>query len=430
MGTEETLAASSADSESLDYSQLVRKDRVHGSIYTSDQVYKDELERIWFASWVAIGHDSEVPSPGDFVRRSIAGQPLIMSRGHDGVLRVFFNRCPHRGNMLCPEKSGNAKAFTCAYHGWTFRNSGELRVFRGPKGYPGEDPSEYSLSEVPRVDTYQGFVFVSLNPNCPDLSEHLGLAAKRLDRLADFAPSGKIELSAGMLRHKNSSNWKIQLENVIDGYHVQVSHRSVLKTVSARLGDPYSDNSGARARYVGNGHTELDLTGSYRSLGQPMRWLSENPGVHDYPDVLRQVRGTECADDLLAEGPPHIAIWPNLLVLELFVVILDPVSAGETTQLHTPIMFGGAPDLNRRILRAVEGATGAAGLLIADDTAVNERLQVGLTAQQPEWVVLRRGLNRETVEAEGSYSGEITDESPNRGFFEHYVAAMEGAARV
>lgn len=425
MGRDERLIASSNHNESLDYRQLVHHDRVHGSVYTSDHIYKEELERIWFHSWVAIGHDSEVPSPGDFVRRSVAGQPLLMSRGHDDVLRVFFNRCPHRGNMVCEAQTGNASAFTCSYHGWTFRNSGELRVFSGPKGYQDEDPSEYSLNEVPRVDTYQGFVFISLNPDCQDLTDHLGLAAKRLDRLVEFAPSGRIELSAGMLRHRNSSNWKIQLENVIDGYHVQSVHRSVLSTVSERLGDPYTDSSGSRARYLGNGHTELDLTESYRQSGVPMRWLSEKPGVHDYPDTLRGVRGVERADELLAGGPPHIAIWPNLLVLELFVVILDPISARETIQWHTPILYGGAPDLNRRILRAVEGAIGSAGLLIADDTAINERNQAALEAREPEWLVLRRGLKREMKDAEGCASSEITDETPNRGFFEYYATVMD-----
>ena len=109
-----------------DYTAMVQPDRVHGRVYYDPDIFNDELERLWYREWVYVGHDSEVPESGDYCTKRIGAQPLIMSRSGDGAVHVLLNRCAHRGNTVCQETSGNANTFRCAYHGWTYRNSGEL----------------------------------------------------------------------------------------------------------------------------------------------------------------------------------------------------------------------------------------------------------------------------------------------------------------
>src|SRR5665213_4117505 len=85
--------------------------RINGRVYRDAELFQRELEQIWYRVWVYVGHESEVPAPGDFVRRQIGLQPVIMVRGQDSKVRVFYNRCRHRGNLLCLPDKGNAAQF-------------------------------------------------------------------------------------------------------------------------------------------------------------------------------------------------------------------------------------------------------------------------------------------------------------------------------
>jgi nitrite reductase/ring-hydroxylating ferredoxin subunit len=108
-----------------------------------------------------VGHDSEIPRSGDFVARHVGTEPVIMVRGKDGAVSVLVNRCMHRGTMVCPAERGNARTFTCAYHGWTYEISGELLGVPYPGGYAAFDKSAHGLTRAPRVSSYRGFVFAS-----------------------------------------------------------------------------------------------------------------------------------------------------------------------------------------------------------------------------------------------------------------------------
>ena len=93
---------SSATPAAIDYKTLVQADRIHASLYTDPRIFADEMDRIFHAGWVFVGHDSEIPRPGDYVTRPIGREPVIMVRGKDGGIAVLVNRCMHRGTMLCP----------------------------------------------------------------------------------------------------------------------------------------------------------------------------------------------------------------------------------------------------------------------------------------------------------------------------------------
>ena len=408
-----------------DYASLIQPDRVHGSLYTDPAIFAEELERIWYHTWVFVGHASEVPEPGDYVRKSVAQQDVIMTRGKDGQVRLLLNRCAHRGNLVCEDARGNSSSFRCPYHGWTYRNTGELLGYPYNKGYGGKNKLDLALGRVPRVDSYRGFVFGSFAEDGPTLTEHLGAAAGEIDRLARLSPEGEIQLSAGWLQHRTRANWKLLAENETDGYHPQFVHGSIFSVTGSTIGPLYSDNSTAVTRDLGNGHSENDLRPEFRRFGEPMRWFGTTEDrVPDYVAAMRELHG-DTAEDILVEGSPHVMIFPNLFIAEIQIFVIQPTAVNECVQHSTAIQFKGAPELNRRMVSQTIGSVGPAGMLLADDTEMYERNQRGVEMLRPEWLDIRRGLMRERVDERGLTIGGATDETGMRGFWSHYCGLME-----
>ena len=138
--------------------------RVKRAAMTREDVWALERERIFDTCWLYIGHDSEIEAPGDFVRRRVAGRPLVLVRGQDGAVRALINSCTHRGARVCRQDKGNAKSFQCFYHAWTFNTEGALVGIPDRDGYaPGVDPTQLGLRHVPRLDCYRDFWFVSFS---------------------------------------------------------------------------------------------------------------------------------------------------------------------------------------------------------------------------------------------------------------------------
>jgi len=407
------------------YSRLIQPGRVHGSLYTSDEIFAEELEKIWYRSWVFVGHESEVASQNDYVRKRLGLQDVIMTRSKDGQVHLLLNRCAHRGNLVCEDNRGNSSSFRCAYHGWTYRNSGELLGYPYNKGYGGKGQLDLRLGSVPRVASYKGFVFGSFAEDGPTLEEHLGAAKGELDRLARLSPDGEVELTAGWLQHRTKANWKLLAENETDGYHPQFVHGSIFSVTGSPIGALYSDASTAVCRDLGNGHSENDLRPEFRRFAEPMRWFGTTEDrVPDYVSTMRELHG-EAAEEILIEGAPHVMIFPNLFVAEIQVFNIQPVAANESIQFATAVQLKGAPELNRRMVSQSIGSVGPAGMLLADDTEMYERNQRGLAELRPEWVDVSRGAGRERVDENGFRVGGATDEVGMRGFWRHYKSLME-----
>ncbi len=407
---------------------LIEPDRVHGSLYTDPAVYQAELERIWYRTWVYVGHESEVREPGDYVLKSIGPQPVIMSRDRTGTIHLLLNRCTHRANLVCDAPQGNSSAFRCPYHGWTFSNSGQLLGYPFSAGYGGRElKQELGLAKVSRVDSHQGFVFGSFAEEGPSLLEHLGAAADAIDRLVRLSPEGRVELSAGWLKHRVKANWKMLLENETDGYHPQFVHASIFEVASSGIGALYGERSAAVSRDLGGGHTENDLRPEFRRMGQPLAWFGTTPDrLPGYVARMREAHG-EAAESILVDGSPHVMVFPNLFLAEIQLFVLQPLAVDETVQHVTAIQFAGAPDLNRRVLQQTIGSVGPAGFLLADDSEVYERNQRGVQALRPEWLVLKRGLHRERRDDDGHLVGDATDEVPARAIWRHYRELMTPA---
>ncbi len=122
--------------QQANFAELVLDDRVHGSLYTSPSVFLEEMDRIFHNGWVYAGHESEIPQPGDYVARRIGRQPLILTRDKLGEMHLLYDRCPHRGNRLCPAERGKADHFICNYHGWVFDGRGEFVSMPSPQSFP------------------------------------------------------------------------------------------------------------------------------------------------------------------------------------------------------------------------------------------------------------------------------------------------------
>ena len=412
----------------VDYKVLVQDDRIHASLYTDPRVFADEMERIFRRGWVFVGHDSEISNPGDFVTRTLGGEPVIMVRDQGGAVLVLVNRCRHRGTLVCPAAHGTTRTFACPYHGWTYDLNGALLGVPYPGGYGSFDKATQGLVRPPRVASYRGFVFASFAAAGPSLAEHLGRATKLIDRSCDLSPLGRIELTAGWVKHRCAANWKMLPENDSDGYHLGFVHRALFKTVRTQYQRVVGEERAIKAviRDWGNGHIEIDWSPGYEG---PFEWLGGASGstVADYVAALERRDGPERTRQRILEGPAHALIFPNLFLGETNIAIVEPVGVDECVHWHTPMFLAGVPQFSSRLLRMAEAGMGPASFLMPEDLLVAGRNQLGLRARSVEWLLLARGLNREHVDGEGRAVSHVTDETTNRALWRHYRSVMTDA---
>lgn len=409
----------------LDFRSLIEPNRVNSRLYYDPAVFQEELEKIWYKTWVYVGHTSEVPNKNDYVTKSIGPTPILMVRDKDNEIRLLLNKCPHRGNQLCAYEKGNRSTFTCPYHSWTFSTSGDLMGYALPEGYVGTDKKGLGLGKVPRIAIYRGFVFGSMAKDGPSLEEHLGGAKASLDQLLDNSPDGELDLTAGFLQHRTKANWKFILENETDGYHPGFVHSSIFSVAQSGIANLYGSDSTALTRDFGNGHTEFDLRPEWRRLDQPLAWFGTTPDrLPEYVAAMDAAYGPERARKIMIDGSPHTMIFPNLFIAEIQLFVIQPISVSESIQHVTAIQFKGGKDINRRLRQQTMGSVGPAGFLLADDTEMYERNDRGARIRDPEWLVLTRGLHRETRDENGFLVGHSTDETTQRGIWRHYLELM------
>ena len=422
----------------IEYQELVRNDRIHGSLLHDPEIFADEMERIFVQNWVFVGHESEIKNDGDWIRRQLGNESVIMVRGESGEVNVLANRCSHRGTALCWEHNGNNPFFQCTYHNWRFGLDGSLRGVPFPDGYS-KPKEELGLDRAGQVATYRGFVFANIDGSAGPIDKHLGPAGYELiDRLCEMSPSGKIDLSKGWIGHRVQSNWKLWPESDSDGYHVGFVHASMSAST-----DTYYDDvavggdavKSSRAMDYGRGHLELDWRPSYK---KELSWLGvTRERVKEYCTALAERVGTDRADQMLWDGPPHAFLFPNLFLGETVIAIVEPVAPGEMIHRHTAVQFDGAGDeFNERLLRQTEAAVGPASFITSDDAITAERIQAGISGTNTSWsstgrgwIDLSRGLHREKVSGDGVRSSDASDETTNRGFWYRYLDAMSGKDR-
>jgi len=234
--------------------------RVNRQAFTDPHILALERERVFAQCWIYAGHASEIPHAGDFRSRNVAGRPVILARGTDGQVRALLNTCTHRGSLVCWQPAGNAKSFQCPYHAWTFSNEGELIGVPGEEAYSAAfDRQELGLAVPPRLESYRGFIFISFNPEIETLVEYLGGAREYLDLVCDQSEVG-MEIVGGTQLYSMRANWKLLVENSIDGYHAPITHQRYFEFLVDMGVDSGRMRRTGAGRSLGNGHALIEST--------------------------------------------------------------------------------------------------------------------------------------------------------------------------
>ncbi len=147
------------------------------AIYYDENIFAEEQEKIFSKVWQLAIHESEIPQPYDYrTYQHPAGREVVIVRGEDKRIRTFYNICPHRGNLLVYEPSGNAKKLVCIFHQWAFNGKGEcVDIPRDKNGYQDRVcKNDVGLKEVRTEVGYGGFVWINVDDNCDSLSSHIG----------------------------------------------------------------------------------------------------------------------------------------------------------------------------------------------------------------------------------------------------------------
>jgi choline monooxygenase len=190
--------------------------------YVDARIAELEAGAVFSKTWQMVGRVEQVEVPGQFVTASVAGEPIVVVRGSDGILRGFYNVCRHHAAAVVTEPCGQASILHCPYHGWNYGLDGSLKGMPEFDGVKNFDRQQNGLAPV-KAETWEKFVFVNLDPEAVPLRDFLGGLVKRI------APLG-----VGKLHHFDSRvydihcNWKVFVDNYLDGgYHVPHLHKGL-----------------------------------------------------------------------------------------------------------------------------------------------------------------------------------------------------------
>jgi glycine betaine catabolism A len=282
--------------------------------YQSEQLFQTEVERIFHAQWFCVGREAQLPTRGDFLHVSVAGESVIVVRGKDDALRAFYNVCRHRGSRLVrtaplPAAEGTESvarsgrmegAIVCPYHAWAYNLDGTLRSSPFVKFDESCPKSQFSLVSV-RLDTWGGFVFLNLAEKpAHSLQEQLAPVPERIARygLEDLRGGGEIVYDV-------RANWKILMENYNECYHCGPVHPELCTLVPA-----FREQGGASLTWDDGiphrpGAWTFSSTGT--STRAPFPALSDREKTHHkgevaYPNLLLS---------LAAEHVAAFTLWPT-----------------------------------------------------------------------------------------------------------------------
>jgi len=234
-------------------------------IHVDPEVYALEIDKIFGQCWLFLAHESEIPSPGDYVTRTMGEDPVIVARGEDGRVRVFLNFCRHRGMRVCRSELGNTSHFRCPYHGFTYLNTGTLVGVPFQQEAYGDalDKSELHLHEA-RTEAYQGLIFATWNGRAEPLDEYLGPMRWYLDLLVKRA---RMTVVGHPQKRLSPTNWKLPSENfATDAYHTAHSHASIAQIgLAARTGS----STTSRPDFSKHGYQVSAGNGHGLGLGMP-----------------------------------------------------------------------------------------------------------------------------------------------------------------
>lgn len=402
-------------------------------IYTDENLYSLELERIFARTWVCMGHESMIAKAGDFMTSYIGEDPVVVTRQRDGSIRVFLNQCRHRGMRICRVDSGNAKSFTCSYHGWAYDGAGNLvSVPMEKEAFGCLDKKEWSPRQA-RVETYKGLIFANWDETAPDLEAYLGDAKFYMDIMLDRCEAGT-EAVTGIQKWVIPCNWKMAAEQFgSDAYHVGTTAH--LSGILAGLPADFdmSQMEIPKTGYninIGNGHacgTFMRNPGFFPIIfGEDVtNYLISGPAYEEAVERLGQSR----ADVHTC----HMNVFPNLafLIGVNTVRMWQPRGPDEIEVWTFGVVDKSAPDdikdqWRRHIIRTFS----AGGVFEQDDGENWNDMQAVLRGHMARQTQLNISMSQETVTTEnpdgfpGQSFAYVYGEEAARSFYRYWTQIM------
>src|SRR5437016_13494291 len=191
--------------------------------FVSPDIFVKEQAEIFSKQWLLVGHQSQIPKPGDYFLATIAGESVIVTRDQKSQVRGFYNVCRQRGTRLKADACGHASAIQCQYHAWTYALDGRLIGAPHMDDVPGFDKADYSLHQV-NLGLWEGFIFVNLEKNPEPLEEWFSPLKGKFSHwnMSILQPAKRIDYDV-------RANWKLMFENYSECYHCPGVHPQLQK---------------------------------------------------------------------------------------------------------------------------------------------------------------------------------------------------------
>ena len=197
--------------------------------FVSQEFFARELEKIFATNWVLVGHQTQLPDPGDYFLAEVDGESLVVAKDQRSTIRAFYNVCRHRGARLCEEQSGHASAIQCPYHAWTYALDGRLLGAPHMDETPGFNKTEYPLKSA-RLGLWEGFIFLNLEDASTELGGYMSLEKWFEPLDGKFSRWNLAGLrSAKRIEYDVQANWKLMFQNYSECYHCLGVHPELSK---------------------------------------------------------------------------------------------------------------------------------------------------------------------------------------------------------
>ena len=415
-------------------------------IYTDEELYQLELEKIFGRAWLCVAHEAQIPLAGDFLATYMGEDPVLVVRQQDLSVRVFLNQCRHRGMKVCRADSGNAKVFNCSYHGWSYDTAGQLqRVPREDEGYRNElIKSEWGLNQVAAVEVYNGLVFATWDPAAPPLEVYLGDAKFYLDAFLTRHEAGT-EIVGGVTKWVIRCNWKLAAEQFAsDMYHAPLSHLSatlaampegtpIAKAQWKGTGFQFRAHAGGHGTGFFSGPTDAESIQRNHIL---FGWIPEAASRYFYGTAAEDTRRRKGDTPLMINGA-HMTIFPNLSFLPAIgtLRIWHPRGPNEIEVWAVTVVDKAAPAEAKEAWRVGNIRTFSAGGVFEQDDGENwvmiQDVLRGYKARQTRFNAAMGKGHAGTHEALPGIIGDVFNEEAARGLYTHWgkmLAADDWAA--
>nr|WP_240511585.1 aromatic ring-hydroxylating dioxygenase subunit alpha [Novosphingobium panipatense] len=398
--------------------------------------------RIFGRCWLFLAHTSQIPQPNDFFRTYMGEDDVIVIRQKDGSVKAFLNTCTHRGNRICRADRGNARSFTCNYHGWSFAPDGALAgVPLENEAYFGElDRSKFGLVPVAQVAEYKGLIFGNFDPAAPSLEDYLGDAKFYLDVWLDALPGGT-SLVGETQKMVLNTNWKLPVENVCgDGYHLGWAHAGAMMAVQSMdlsglsVGNSSANLEGGLSVAGLNGHmalTFLDGVSGYAFYPDPKPML-------DYLEANRPTaieRLGKTRGEQLWGSQINITIFPNLQFLPglNWFRVYHPKGPGQIEQWTWAMVENDMPEEIKATILDNQCLTfGLAGLFDNDDgdnlAACTEQSRGWRTSQMDVYTNMALGRSGAREGFPGDIAAGLVSEHNQRYFYRRWQEHMQASS--